>query len=123
MGSEPVHVAAHLILYGTLALQLRAALGARPVIVFTAVIAFGVAQETAQVFHARSFGGPEIFDLCVDAVATAIALGAWHLRTRRRRSVESRPEMNDGELERTEGCRSHGEEHAPRREVRRRDGG
>ena len=84
MGSEPFHVFAHLVLYGALALLLRSALGARSVIVFAAVIAVGAAQETAQVFHARRFGGPELFDLCVDAIAAAIALGAWHLRARRR---------------------------------------
>jgi hypothetical protein len=83
MGSEPFHVFAHLVLYGALALLLRATLGVRPVIVFFTVIAVGVAQETAQVFHVRGFGGAELFDLCVDALAATMALGAWHLRARR----------------------------------------
>lgn len=86
MGSEPVHVAAHLVLYGALALLVRMAVGRREIVVFACVLLAGVAQETAQVIHVRSFGRGEAFDLFVDAVAALVVLGAIRLVERRRRA-------------------------------------
>jgi hypothetical protein len=94
LGSEPCHVVGHLFLYGSLALLVRFAVGRRPVIVVLSVLAIGFAQETAQVFHVRRYGGAEAFDLCVDVLAALVVLGALHLRERLQ-SRASRAESAD----------------------------
>src|SRR5258706_1832885 len=82
VASEPFHVVMHLLLYGTLTwlVTWRFADRAHPMswrvrgVVLGVVLAMGVLQELAQVIGARRFGGPELFDLAVDAVAAAFVL-------------------------------------------------
>ena len=69
MGSEPFHVGAHAFLYGVLAWLVARRFGDRIAVTVGAVILFGFVQELAQVVGARTFGGPELFDLAVDATA------------------------------------------------------
>lgn len=79
--SEPVHIAAHLVLYGTCAAAVLARFGPR--FVLPATLAVGGLQELAQVVGARPFGAPEAFDLGVDGLAaTLVLLGAVAQRTR-----------------------------------------
>lgn len=83
--SEPVHVSAHLMLYGTLYALCRALCGrgsrwarGTPVVL---TLAIALAQEMVQVkTYRRTFGGGELFDLLVDSVA--IALVEWRARKR-----------------------------------------
>lgn len=83
--TEAAHIAAHLVLYGTLALLARRAGlsngGAAAVTLIVAVL-----QELVQLLMARRDPGkPELFDLVVDSVAIAVALGgaAWWSKRQR----------------------------------------
>ncbi len=70
--SEPFHVFAHLLLYGTMAW-----LAARKLPlawVPPAVVALGAVQELAQVVGLRSPGAPELFDLGVDTTAALLVV-------------------------------------------------
>lgn len=85
--SEPVHVTAHLLLYGTLYALSRALCGrgsrAARVAPVLLTLAIALAQEMVQVkTYRRTFGGGELFDLLVDSVA--IALVEWRARRRAR---------------------------------------
>ncbi len=84
--SEPFHVCAHLLLYGTLYAINRTLLGKSqrfsiaPAVALTLSIA--LVQEVVQVVtYRRSFGSGELFDLFVDSVA--ITLVEWRARTKR----------------------------------------
>jgi len=71
--SEPVHVVAHLILYGTLAAACTRLLRGR-VLAILLTVAVGVAQEKIQLLAAgRGMSTPELFDLAVDALAATVA--------------------------------------------------
>jgi hypothetical protein len=78
--SEPIHIAAHLVLYGALYTICRALvgpsnrLGIAPAVMLTLAIAF--VQEMVQVrTYRRTFAEGELFDLAVDTVAiTAVEL-------------------------------------------------
>lgn len=82
---EVVHVALHLVLYGSLmAVALRAGLSAAPAAAVTLLVA--ALQEGVQlVTSGRGPGWPEAFDILVDSVAIAMVLVA----TRKRRRVAS----------------------------------
>ncbi len=75
MGDERVHVVAHLLLYGTLALLARRFIGRRVPVVVGTVLAMGAIQELAQVVGARTPGWPELFDLAVDTAAALTVCG------------------------------------------------
>lgn len=85
--SEPVHITAHVLLYGTLYALCRALCGrstraarVAPVVI---TLAIALTQELVQVkTYRRTFGGGELFDLLVDSVA--IALVERRARTRAR---------------------------------------
>jgi hypothetical protein len=75
LASEVTHISAHVVLYAALTAILWFATSGRRsiVIVVTAVVA--LLQEGAQtVLWGRRPGLPEVFDLCVDAAALALAL-------------------------------------------------
>ncbi|NUP10856.1 MAG: hypothetical protein HOW73_32835 [Polyangiaceae bacterium] len=72
--SEAVHVVAHFLLYGTLALLARRA-GLSPARAAALTLLVGVLQECVQLVLARRGPGrPELFDLVVDAVGITCAL-------------------------------------------------
>jgi hypothetical protein len=72
--SEAVHVPAHMVLYGGLALLAYRRLGSAPLAVGVALAA-GVLQELAQVLGVpRAPGLPELFDLLVDATAASLVV-------------------------------------------------
>jgi hypothetical protein len=78
LGSDWVHVPAHLLLYGALALCCAQALGGRRWLAALAVAGVALAQEASQsLLFGRALGWPEAFDLCVDTLAVAAALGPW----------------------------------------------
>jgi hypothetical protein len=71
---EAVHIVAHTILYGTLAFLGRRA-GLSVALALTITICIGALQEGVQLAYAhRGPGLPELFDICVDAVAASLAL-------------------------------------------------
>jgi hypothetical protein len=72
--SEPLHVVAHCILYGVLAWLVHRFISERTWVVLCAVLGLGLLQELTQVVGARSFGGPELFDLLVDTLTTLATL-------------------------------------------------
>ena len=98
MGCEPLHIVAHSILYGSLAVALakrwfpsNALDGARAPLRRRALFAAGSfffvagAQELAQAFsRSRLPGGEELFDLVVDAGGATLGLIAWALFDKRR---------------------------------------
>lgn len=72
--SEPVHIVAHLFLYGVLA-ALAWTATRRWWSSALIVAVFAIAQEAAQsMWWGRAFGAPELFDFAVDATGAAIAL-------------------------------------------------
>jgi hypothetical protein len=75
VASEPFHIVAHVILYGTLAWLTARRFGDRAAAVLGVVLGMGVAQELAQVVGARAFGRAELFDLMVDGLAALAVLG------------------------------------------------
>jgi hypothetical protein len=78
LGSDWVHVPAHMLLYGALALCCARALGGRLWLAALAVAGVALAQEASQsLLFGRAPGWPEAFDLCVDALAVAAAVGPW----------------------------------------------
>ena len=84
LGSDWVHVPAHLLLYGALALCCARAFGGRRWLAALAVAGVALAQEACQsLLFGRTPGWPEAFDLCVDALAVAAALGPWALVRRK----------------------------------------
>ena len=82
--TEAFHIVAHLVLYGTVA-RLGANVWPRWSVV-PAVVALGFVQELAQVVAERPFGGPECFDLGVDALAATVVV--WAVNRRRRQSAD-----------------------------------
>lgn len=73
--SEPFHVFAHAVLYGTCAALVLRRFG--PAWAVPATLSVGLFQELAQVVGRRPFGEPELFDLGVDGLAAAlVVLGA-----------------------------------------------
>jgi hypothetical protein len=72
------HVVAHAVLYGLLAVLACRFSSSQPKHVFAIVLGMGLLQELTQVVGARSFGGPELFDLSVDAAACGAAL--WRVQ-------------------------------------------
>jgi hypothetical protein len=72
--SEPVHVVAHSLIYGSLAsLSLRffSPHGSTALLL---VLVLGLIQELSQVLGVRAFGGPELFDLAVDLSAAGLVV-------------------------------------------------
>lgn len=73
--SEPCHVLAHTVLYGTCAAVVVRRFGLAWAV--PATLAVGLLQELTQVVGRRPFGGPELYDLGVDALAAfLVVLGA-----------------------------------------------
>jgi hypothetical protein len=72
--SEAVHVPAHVVLYGGLALLAYRQRGSAPQAIAVALAA-GVLQELAQVLCVpRAPGLPELFDLLVDGTAASLVV-------------------------------------------------
>ncbi|MBI5531676.1 MAG: hypothetical protein HY898_03100 [Deltaproteobacteria bacterium] len=81
--SEPFHVLAHSVLYGTLAASFLRLLR-RPTIAVLSTVLVGAVQEKLQViFAGRGMGEPELFDLAVDCAAAMIAVLACAWMDRR----------------------------------------
>jgi hypothetical protein len=77
--SEPVHIAAHAVLYGGLALVARRLLGSTP-LALAVTAGAGLLQEMTQVIAVgRGPGRPELFDLAVDLAAAALVLALGDL--------------------------------------------
>jgi hypothetical protein len=81
--SEPVHVLAHSLIYGSLALLSLRFFSPKPGIALLLVLCLGLIQELSQVVGIRAFAGPELFDLAVDltAAGVAVALTLPHRKT------------------------------------------
>jgi RsiW-degrading membrane proteinase PrsW (M82 family) len=81
--SEPVHVVAHSLIYGSLAWLSLRFFSAHRGVALVLVLGLGLLQELSQVLGLRAFGGPELFDLGVDLVAAGVvvALSRPHRRT------------------------------------------
>jgi hypothetical protein len=98
MGCEPLHIVAHSILYGSLAVALAvrwfpsdaldgagASLRRRALSAAASFCFVAGAQELAQAFsRSRAPGGEELFDLMVDAGGATLGLIAWSLFDKRR---------------------------------------
>ena len=98
MGNELLHIVAHCILYGSLAVALatrwfppaaldgpRAPLRRRALFAAATFLAVAGAQELAQSFsRGRAPGGEELFDLVVDVGGATLGLIAWSLFDKRR---------------------------------------
>ncbi|MBX3227807.1 MAG: phosphatase PAP2 family protein [Labilithrix sp.] len=92
MASEPLHIVAHSVLYGSLAVALAAWLfpssspgAARVVLAAGAFLLVAGSQELAQALsRSRLPGGEELFDLVVDAAGASVGLIVWSLFDRRR---------------------------------------
>ena len=83
IGAEPVHIVAHVILYGTLACAMRRATR-RAWVAFALMACFAILQEAAQsLWWGRAFGPGEFFDLGVDGAAAAAVLVFVARRERR----------------------------------------
>ena len=92
LSTDWVHVPAHLLLYGALALCCAFLFGGLRWPTALAVAAVALAQEACQsLLFGRAPGWPEAFDLAVDAVALVAGLG-WYqqlqLSPQRRRGTE-----------------------------------
>jgi hypothetical protein len=90
--SEPAHIVAHSLLYGTLAAGCYA-VAPRPVWAAPLVtLAVAVLQEGAQtVAFGKPMGGPEAFDLLVDTLAMTFVLTWLHRRDRHVLAARARP--------------------------------
>src|SRR5262249_28854728 len=80
VASEPFPLAMHLLPYRTLTWLVTLRFGDRTrrevARALAIVLGMGLVQELAQVIGARRFGGPELFDLAVDATAAVLVLAA-----------------------------------------------
>ncbi len=68
--SEPVHILAHIAVYG--GCTALALMRLSPVRAVGATLALGLIQELAQVVGARGFGAGELYDLAVDGLAAGL---------------------------------------------------
>ncbi|SRR5260221_5608863 len=103
VASEPFHVLAHSVLYGTLAWLVIRRFGDRIAWVLGIVLAMGLVQELAQVVGVRAFGGPELFDLAVDATA---ALGVLTARRIARVLAHRRSAPGEARSDATRGTKA-----------------
>ncbi len=72
--SEPVHVVAHSLIYGSLASLSLRYFSPHPSTALLLVLVLGLIQELSQVLGVRPFGGPELFDLGVDLFAAGVVV-------------------------------------------------
>jgi hypothetical protein len=84
MGSEAVHVVAHLLLYGSQTALVGWFFGASTRWMVGIPAATALLQELSQTIGRRAFGEGELFDLCVDAVAITVVASAVRLWVRSR---------------------------------------
>jgi hypothetical protein len=114
IASDWVHVPAHLLLYGALALCCARAFGGRRWAAALVVGAVALAQEGCQsLLFGRAPGWPEAFDLCIDALALALVLGSYRTGAARgtRRAERPKGAASAGV------CYNKGESHAQKRSL------
>ena len=89
--SEPLHIGAHLILYGSCYSFLRRATAGHPrsvIIASVATLFVGCVQESIQCLtYGRAWGKGEVFDISVDAAALLWAEAYWHSKLHREPNI------------------------------------